>query len=218
MRITVFLSILLWPLLSVAGSMGEAPKQKSRSPFYIGGNIGYGSTTWKGLVPNVENQNIVLNISTPTSVNEGGVVYGGAVGYELIPHFAIEANYLDYPDATIFFDEGSLFAFENDGLTWLHTQTEAVTLMAKFMFTIPSTDVRAYSSIGGGGIHRKDNLNDTWLMTPSFGVGLLFPLSEHFIAEFSGNYMAGYGESELNPVEDFIPFLYAAYFRLIYHF
>lgn len=207
------ITLLLWPLTVFSGDMGQASPNFFENRFYIGANGGYGSTTWKGLVPNLNNQNIVISISTPTDVFEGGGVYGGFFGYELIPYFALEANYLKFPSARVFFAENSLFAFENNGRTILHTQTDAAAIMAKFMFIIPKTPIRAYSSVGGGGIHRTDEINDIWVATPAFGVGINVPVSKHLMMEIAGNYMAGYGESELNPVEDFIPFLYAIYFR-----
>lgn len=214
MRTSFFAGLCFLSVSAFAGDMGEKVHDYFDNKLYLGANGGWGSTTWKGLVPNLDNQNIVISISTPTDVFEGGGVYGGFLGYEISPHFAIEANYLKYPSATVFFDPNSLFSFETDGRTILNTQTEAVSLMAKFMIAIPNTPIRAYSSVGGGGIHRTDELNDVWLGTPAFGVGINIPASKHFMMEIAGNYMAGYGESELNPVQDFIPFLYSIYFRV----
>jgi hypothetical protein len=214
MRIIVLLSLLFWSAVACSGGAGAA---SSSHPFYLGLNGGYGATTWKGLVPNVENQLIALNLSTPTSVQEGGGVFGGVIGFELGSSFAIEGNFLAYPDATVFFDEDSLFAFENDGHTELHTQTKTISLMAKIMLTVPRVEaLRVYSSLGVGGIHRRDEINDVWLATPSFGAGFNYVFTEHIMGELVGNYMAGYGESELNPAKDFVPFLYAFYARIAY--
>lgn len=192
------------------------PGRSFPNPFYVGFNLGYGSTTWAGLVPDVEKKSIALSISTPTQVNEGGVVLGGVIGFEFTSVFAIEANYLTYPDATIYYDKASLFAFEHKGQTDLRTETEAASLMGKFMVLIPGTVLRAYSSIGIGNIHRKDGISDTWWITPSFGAGVNVLLTPHIMVELVGNYMAGYGKSEINPIENFIPFLYAGYLRLAY--
>lgn len=201
---------------SFLGYSGSAALPTYSEALYVGLNGGYGSTTWKGLVPSFENQNIVLSISTPTGVNEGGAVLGAVLGFEFTPYFGLEANYLYYPDATIFFDENSIFAFENEGRRELNTRTETLTLMAKIMMTIPKTPIRAYSSVGLGKIHRKDEINDSWSLAPSFGAGFNYPFTEHLMGEIVGTYMTGYGESEISPVNDFIPFLYAVYFRLAY--
>ncbi|MCH9756600.1 MAG: outer membrane beta-barrel protein [Gammaproteobacteria bacterium] len=213
MRTILLLVFLYFPVLVFSGNTESL---SYLHPFYVGVNAGYGSTTWKGLVPNADNKSIVLNMSTPTNVTEGGGVVGGVVGFEFFPSLAIESLYLSYPDARVFFDTSSLFTFENEGLTELRTHTEAAALMVKVMFTIPETAVRLYSSVGAGWVHREDELSDVWLTTPAFGAGFNYPLSEHLMAEIAANYFSGYGESELNPVNDFIPFLYSVYFRVAY--
>jgi len=214
MRNIVLSSVLLWPALACSGDAGQ--KLTHTHAFYVGANGGYGSTTWVGLVPEIENQNLVLTMSTPIEVQEGGGVWGGFAGVEFTPYFALEANYLAYPDATIFFDEDSFFAFENNDQTELNTKTQAISLMAKFMLTLPGTTVRVYSSFGVGGIHRDDELNNVWIASPSFGIGLNYVFTPHVMGELVGNYMSGYGTSELNPAKDYVPFLYAAYARIAY--
>ena len=92
--IASFWSILAYP--------GESGTPFDAHPFYVGLNGGYGSTTWKGLVPSHDKQSIVLNISTPTDVHEGGWVWGGVAGFEFSPFVGVEVNYLSYPKAEIF--------------------------------------------------------------------------------------------------------------------
>ncbi len=116
---------------------------------YIGGIGGVGSTTWGGLVPTERDQNVAMSLSTPTSVTEGGVVWGVFGGYEFTPYFAIEANYMKYPDATVSFDPMSLFSFMNDNLTEFTTRTETVGVMGKIMLIIPKANIRAFSSVWG---------------------------------------------------------------------
>lgn len=215
MRIFLLLNALFWSCLASSGSAGSESNISAHA-FYAGVNGGYGSTTWMGLVPNLENQSIALSMSTPIDVKEGGGVFGGFAGFEFTPFFGVEANYLVYPSATVFFDEASLFSFENNNQTELHTKTQAASLMAKFLVALPKTKARAYSSLGIGGVHRKDEINNTWIAAASFGVGLNYIFSEHVMGEVVGNYMSGNGESELNPAKDFTPFLYAAYARIAY--
>ena len=205
-------------LYCIAASGQETAQSNTPSthPIYIGGTGGYGATTWEGLVPSPQNQNIAMKTSTPVSVTEGGTVLGFFVGYEFSSNFAIEANYMHYPSAKIFFDEDSMFAFDNDGVLELSTQTETISLMAKLMLEIPRTKCRAYSSFGVAEIHRKDNLNVNRRDSATFGLGLNYNLSEHFMAEIGGNYTAGYGESELNPAKDYVPFLYSGFLKLAY--
>ncbi len=216
----MYIFIFLSTLLCCTASFSQETLQPSPSshPLYIGLAGGYGSTTWQGLVPTPENQNMGMKTSTPLVVSEGGGIWGILAGLELSPYFALEANYFRYPKATVSFDEESIFAFENDGFLDLHTDTNAISIMAKIMLTIPKTNFRGYSSFGGAEIHRWDELNDTKKMSPSFGVGIIYDISPHFMTELGFNYIAGYGESELNPALDYVPFLYSGVLKLAYKF
>lgn len=187
-------------------------------PFYVGMTGGYGSTTWAGLVPRKEKQGPAINLSTPILVKEGGGVWGIFAGVEPIPYFALEVSYLHFPSATIHFDDMSLFAFNHDWKTELVTHTEAISGMAKLMIFIPHTDVRIYSGVGAAAVHRKDLIIDTWRLNPMFGAGVNYNVTSHVIGEIGATYIAGYGESELNPAEDFVPFLYTVFLRLAYRF
>ena len=190
-----------------------------KHPFYIGGIGGYGSTTWSGLVSTIEEEQGAVSVSTPINVKEGGGVWGIYSGYEISRYFAIEANYMRYPDATIFFDpETSLFTFFHDGKTQFISHTSAISLMAKIMLIIPNTTIRAFSSLGAANVHRDDMLNNNWLVSPTFSAGFNYSFTEHLMAEFGGNYTAGFGESSLNPTNTYFPFLYSVTFRLAYCF
>lgn len=188
-------------------------------PFYLGFTGGGGSTTWGTLVPPKNRQIDALSLSTPIHVNEGGSIWGFFAGYELIPFFAVEAAYTHYPKATVAFDaEKSLFAFDHDGVTEFVTRTEAVSLVGKFMFLIPHTTVRAFSSVGPAVVHRKDVIVNHWRVSASFNVGLNYNFNEHIMGEIGFNYTSGFGVSEIDPAEDFMPFLYSGFFRLAYRF
>lgn len=186
--------------------------------FYVGAEAGYGSTTWEGLVPQEENLNAGMRTSTPILVTEGGVLWGFVAGYEFSRHLALEASYTQYPKATVSFDEESIFTFENDGLVDLYTNTNAISLMAKVMLDVPRTRLRGYSSFGVAQIHREDQLNDAYQTSPTFGVGFVYDASAHIMIELGFNYTAGYGQSEMNPAIDYIPFLYSGFGRLSYKF
>lgn len=196
----------------------ESPeKYQFKHPVYIGGIGGFGSTTWNGLVPAQEKQNAAILLSTPISASEGGRVWGVFGGYEITPYFALEGNYMQYPNATVRFDDLSLFSYVND-LTEFTTETEAFSFQAKVMLVIPNTKIRFYSSLGGANVHRKDLLNESWRLSPSFGAGLNYHFTERVMGEIAGNYTAGFGESDINPTDSYIPFLYSFSFRLAYCF
>jgi hypothetical protein len=187
-------------------------------PSYVGIEGGYARTTWAGLVPSKTDQNAALIMSTPTSVTEGGGAFGIFAGYELIPYFALEANYMRYPDANVSFDPNSIFSFLHDDCTKLTTHTETVAIMAKLMLVIPTTNIRVYSSFGAANIHRWDMISDKWRITPTFGVGFNYHFTSHLMSDMRGNYTAGYGQSELNPANNYIPFLYSITLGLAYRF
>lgn len=204
-------------VLPIDARAGEAGYHFSH-PLYVGGMAGYGSTTWDGLVPASVNASAALSLSTPIHVSEGGFTWGFFAGYEISPFFALEASYLRFPDATVTFDEISLFAFEHDGRLSFQTRTEMLALLAKIMLVVPNTSVRLYSGAGIANVHRHDEVIDYWQVSPTFGVGLNYNLTEHIMGEIGANYTAGYGESEISPVEDYVPFLYAVFLRIAYRF
>lgn len=184
--------------------------------FYAGGSAGYGSTTWQGLVPAESKQNFAINMSTPIDASEGGGVFGAFAGFEFSPYFALETAYMHFPTATISFDESSLFAFDHDDETNFVSRTEMVSIIAKVMLIIPKTTVRLYSDFGIANVHRDDDIKKEWLPTPTFGLGANYNLDPHLMTEVALNYTAGYGESEISPVDDYIPFLYSISFKLAY--
>lgn len=198
-------------------SHAETPNIFNRS-VYAGAMFGFGSTTWEGLVPTKANQNLAINMSTPISVREGGRTWGFLAGYEFTRYFALEANYIRFADANIAFDEVSIFSFDHDGSRSFNTQTEAYSVMGKIMLVVPNTDLRVYSSAGIANLHRQDMIMDDWRITPTFGVGVNYHFTEQIMGEIGGNYVAGFGESQLNPTDTFYPFLYSVSFRLAYLF
>lgn len=212
----LFLFVLCSQSASATFNPPSAPSSFFKRPLYLGAGGGYGSTTWGGLVPSEDNQNVAINLSTPVAVNEGGTVWGFFTGYEVTPHIALEAAYRHYPIAKITFDEESLFTFEHEGRLFFNTQAETLSLMAKIMLFVPETPIRFFSSFGAAGLHRSDMLFDDWIPTPTFGLGFNCTFNDHIMGEIAANYTAGNGESELNPAEDFVPFLYAVEFRIAY--
>lgn len=213
----LFLLIFFCCSLSYAGTPGEVDSRFFR-PLYIGIMGGYGSTTWNGLVPAAVNQNEAMSFSVPTSVQEGGGVWGLMGGFEFMPSLALEASYMHFPDAQVNFAPLSLFSFTHNEQTQFTTRTETMSLVAKLMVVIPNTPLRIFSSVGGAGVHRDDILAEEWLLSPTFGFGLNYRMTRHIMAELAFNYTAGYGESQLSPTDTYLPFLYATTFRLAYFF
>jgi opacity protein-like surface antigen len=210
---------ILSPLLLLSSTLSQAGiKNIANHPFYIGAIAGYGSTTWQGLVAPKKSQNEALTLSTPIYVEEGGATWGVMAGYEFTPCFAVEANYIRYPNSTVYFNEFSLFSFTHDQELSLSTKTEAISLLGKIMLLIPNSNFRVFSSAGGAALYREDMIIDNWRLTPTFGAGVNYNFTEHLMGEIAGNYTAGYGESQLSPVDTYYPFLYSVTARVAYRF
>lgn len=210
-KILIILSLLFSSTFCEAKTNGL-----SKHPFYIGVIGGYGSTTWKGLVPAKEHQNAALMLSTPIKANEGGATWGFLTGYEFTSFFAIEASYMKFADSNVEFDPMSLFSFYHEGLEVLNTKTETLSLMGKLMVPIPHSKMKIFSSVGVAGVHRHDIVVNNWHTGPSFGAGINYNLAEHLMGEIAGNFTTGYGQSQLSPVDSYFPFLYSVAVHLIY--
>ena len=76
--------------------------------------------------------------------------------------------------------------------------------------------MRVYSSVGVAQVHRWDDMNENNRIAPTFGVGFNYNFAEHVMGELGANYTAGYGESELNPAKDYVPFLFSVFFKVAY--
>ncbi|MDA8561876.1 outer membrane beta-barrel protein [Gammaproteobacteria bacterium] len=210
--IFLFISIFDNACASVFTENADLIEYKYRHPGYLGVTCGYGATTWGYLVP--QDKNEAMNLSTPTRVSENGTLWGLYGGYELNHSFAFEASYMHYPIAKVYFDQASLFTLENN-LGGFVTHTQAISFAGKFMIVIPrNINFRPYSSVGIAGIHRDDFMANSWKVTPKFGVGLSYLLTDHMMMELGIDYLAGDGVSELNPAESFVPFLYSGFARL----
>lgn len=189
--------------------------EKMHHPFYLGLTSGYGSTTWGDLLP--KNQSNVMSISTPISVTEGGVIWGMVAGYEFIPQFALEASYTRFPETKLYFDSMSIFTYDYNRVE-LTTNVESAALVAKLMLIIPHTSIRAFSSFGAAMVHRYDSIKNIWRVEPTFNAGVNYNFTEHWMGEVGINYTAGYGQAELDPTKDFVPFLYSIFVHVVYRF
>ena len=221
-RALTFRIVLLQVLLSGI-CLAETPVETgitASHPLYVGVIGGYGATTWAGLAHVPESEFDALASSLPVEADEGGGVWGFAAGYEFSPYFALEVNYMRYPDAKILFDSVlSTFSIRHDGDTQFTTKTDTIGFMGRVMVYIPHTHgVRFYTGVGGAGVHRADIVIDGWHLSPAFGVGFTYNFTDYLMGEIGGNYTAGYGKSDLEPEEFYYPFLYSGFVKLALRF
>lgn len=220
MRINFALAILTLGLSSVAYALPSvSAAELAQHPFYFGIGAGYGSTTWSGLVPNRSNSSPAMLLATPIKTSEGGFSWMAFAGYELNHYFAVESKYERYPTARVIFDaENSLYSYNHNGASYFSSQTESVGIMGKILMDIPRTPLRAYSNFGIAGVHRSDSVLNHWNVGPTFGFGLNYPFTPHWMAELGITYTGGNGEPEQTPCDDYTPFIYGGFLRIAYRF
>ena len=178
-------------------------------PAYVGVSLGYGNTNWQQMI----SQDEITSTSTPVSGSGSGVAAGIVVGYELSSHFAVEANYARFPTSDIKFDLPNVY-----GVDSLTSRTNEYSIVAKFMVPVGTPKIKAFSEIGPAYVQRIDDMAKKGRIGGVFGVGVDYNFSPRWMTELGFQYYTGYGESELKPVYDYIPFLYTINLRLAYRF
>ena len=81
-----------------------------------------------------------------------------------------------------------------------------------------TTNAQAAACAGVAGVHRSDVMNNQWVASPIFTLGISNNITPCIMAALEAHYIAGRGEVELEPSADYIPFLYAIYLKIAYRF
>ncbi len=178
-------------------------------PAYVGVSLGYGNTNWQQMI----SQDEITSTSTPVTGKGSGVAAGIVAGYELSSHFAVEANYARFPTSHLTFELPNVYNIES-----LTSRTNAYNIVAKFMVPVGSPKFKAFSEIGPAYVQRDDDMTNKGRIGGVFGVGVDYNINPRWLIELGFQYYTGYGESELKPVYDYIPFLYTLNMRLAYRF
>lgn len=234
----VTLSLFLFLPVFCFASDDSSPLFPSKS-FYFGVNMGGGSTEWKYLVDKTDLSG-QTDSGTPTNVSEGGPSWGVVFGYDVSKNFAIELQYMQFANATIYFAPGSSYMYaDGTNILSIVSKTHAFSLSGKFFVRIAKTHLRAFSAIGAGLVIRRDILvnydddsgpyltpppfsnvdgqdGEASCITPYVSAGLNYSFSRHWMIESGFQYYTGFGKSQLTPVSSFIPFAWDAYGRLAY--
>lgn len=179
-------------------------------PAYAGVLLGYGNTNWQQMV----SQDASTATSTPTTAGGSGVAEGITIGYGISRYFALEGDFTHFPDADLVFAPYSVYR----PLTKTTSKTNAYALFGKFMLSLDNGKFSPFSEIGPGYVQRDDDLAEKGHFSGSFGVGMDYYFTPHWMAELGLQYYTGYGDSTLKPAYDYIPFLYTVNFRIAYRF
>jgi hypothetical protein len=202
--------------LIIGLSLPSLTAASGTSPFYLGVQIGYGSTLWGIFAPTTNSQSLALAVAAPIQIQEGGLASGVILGYEPLSTLSIEANYLHYPTAKVQFAPVSLYSTSHQGRTTLLTHTETYNLTAKLLMLLPKTNWRLFSGAGMCITHRADEVLNEYRATPTFILGATYALNPRVMMSIEGSATAGFGKSELNPTADYVPFLYALLAKFAY--
>ena len=170
-------------------------------------------------------------------VGEGGHSWGVVIGYDLNRNFAIELQRMQFADSKIVLGPNSNYTDQNGNpVQDITSETDAYSLSGKFLVQVAHTHVRAFAEIGAGMVERTDPLvnykfnSNTGVsnytgasrtiscMTPYLASGLVYNITSHWLVESGFQYYTGFGESQVYPVANFIPFAWDAYGRLAYQF
>lgn len=194
-------------------------------PAYVGLLGGFGSTDWSMLVADCNNPwgtfgsscSSTVPSSAPIQAGDKGFVWGAVVGYEIQPHFALEAAYEDFPNTTVVFGDENFYNASMSAFSFV-SQTDAYSLVGKFMVQIANSGVRGFANAGAALTHRSDMLNNIYHFTPTFGFGFDYVFRRHWMFVTGFQYYCGYGEANLTPAVNYIPFLYSLHVVMAYRF
>ena len=213
-----YLIAILMGITGLACSV-QAASDVIKDHFYVGVLGGSGSGTWSELIMKGGPQEI-STVSTPIDVHEGGGVWGFLTGYQFTEHYAVQLQYMRFNTARVTLAPYSDYDIDNPNELTFETNTDAFSAITKFMLPLPKAlPLSVYSDFGLALVRRSDSFAHTqqaW--SPTFGLGLVYTLNHHWLFDGSFDYIAGYGKSEVDPVYDYIPFLYAGTLKVSYRF
>lgn len=190
-----------------------------KNHLYVGVLGGSGSGTWSELIMKGGPQE-VSTVSTPIDAHEGGGVWGFLAGYQFSEHYAVQLQYMKFKKARVILAPYSDYDIDNPYQLTFYTNSEVYSAITKFMLPFPKgIPMSIYSDFGIALNKRSDRFARTksrW--TPTFGLGLIYYLGQHWMFDGSFDYITGYGKSEVDPIYDYIPFLYAGSLKISYRF
>ncbi len=212
-RLAWLLAGVVFATAAQAGKIEMTDKPAKRS-IYLGLIGGYGETTWSNIVGH-DGQTLIV---TPEAAKEGGADIGMQVGFEVNRGFALEFGYLHFSDASLYFDSDAQ-AVLNVGHRMV-TKTQAVFFDTKIYTPLSRDDRwRLYGKIGMEATNRRDVLMTyKWRVGAIFGMGFSYDQGEHWMYQLGFDYLSGYGDSEVEPLNKYVPFVYALNASVSYKF
>lgn len=184
----------------------------SKDHFFYAGLIGgYANVDWS---PVISTDRATLPTNPTNAEGEGGL-YGFNVGYQFNPYIQFEAEYIRLPTSTL---EFSLASRRNYGPLETTSTADFWAAIVKFIVPLGETPFSLFTDAGPAYQTRSDEVADISTYEPTFGAGILYRASPEIQIEASFQYASGTGESEMDPMNDYIPEVYAYTFKVDYLF
>ena len=209
-RIDSNMKLLLALLLGLPSAV-FALEPVSEHFFYVGLVGGYANVDW---APVISTDRATLP-TNPTSAEGTGGLYGFDAGYQLNPYVQFEGEYIRLPSSSLTY---SAAAHRNYGVLSSTTTMDFYAVIAKFIVPVAETGLSLFTDAGPAYQHRSDNVAEISTYEPTFGAGILYRASPNIQLEASFQYASGTGQSEKNPMDDYIPEVYAYTFKVNYLF
>jgi hypothetical protein len=185
------------------------PTASLKHPLIIGVGTGYGNTDWQFLT----SKNPMAQLSSPDSAKDQGIAENLFLAYQFSPRFLLEASFTHFSTSFVHFVKGNIYDPNYNAFT-LKSHTQTINFSSQLSLPIQHSKFFIYSSLGASITHRNDKLNNRWHLGPLFGGGIGYEPTKKTFTEFGFDYTAGYGEAEVNPANDYIPFTYYIYFQV----
>ena len=187
--------------------------------FYIGPSMGYASTDWGFLVTPNFLPNGDWNMaaaSAPVAAKDSGADFSVLAGYRFSKYFAIEGSYSYFHNTHVTLDSANYILDKHHvtttgGTYTFNSKTQAIALQLKLSLPITFWGLKnlsVFSSLGPEVTFRKDMFADTSRIGGVFGAGLDYDFNSRISSQLYFNYYTGYGESNVYPVEGYMPFIY----------
>lgn len=202
--------ILLTLLFTISNTIFALEPQKNNF-FYVGLIGGYANVDWS---PVISTDDATLP-TDPTSVDGTGGLYGFDAGYQFNAYIQLEAEYMRLPTSNLTY---SVAAHHTYGVLNSMSTMDLYGVIVKFIVPFENTGLSLFTDAGPAYQHRSDNVADISTYEPTFGAGLLYRASPNIQLEASFQYAPGAGESETDPMHDYIPEVYAYTFKADYLF
>lgn len=219
-KLLIFCLIFGFCLPCVAKQSNSSyPEMWAKAPLYFGLSLGYGSTDWSMVKNDCGDDpdcTLFLDLSTPEEAGDTGAVWGAFAGYEIQPHFALQADFHHFPSTTLQFAPGNYYNAYFGTPNSFVSETYTIDLIGKFMVQIVDTGARAYADIGPAVTRRVDDLSTFNRVTGTFGCGINYVFNTNYMIDLGFQYYAGFDDATLVPAQQYTPFLYVFELKLGY--